>query len=265
MDITVEEETYTTSVAPSGARAARRVAASRARGRGCLRTMLMGLLYEQAQARPEHPALVYRDERIASRELVERIERLAARPRRARASAPATRSALRARRRPVVRRQLPRDHRARRRGRAGQPRLQAGRARVLLPQRGRHARSSATSAPPASASGSSPAWTAGRGDHDQRRARPGAARSSAARGRLRRSGCAPRVAGRAVRLPVLLGLDRPAQARGAHPRAVRRRGRTVQRRSGSAPRTGSSARSRCSTRGAWAPACSRRRRPARRS
>ena len=39
--------------------------------------MLMALLYEQARARPEHPALVYRDERIAFADLVERIERLA--------------------------------------------------------------------------------------------------------------------------------------------------------------------------------------------
>jgi long-chain acyl-CoA synthetase len=39
--------------------------------------MLMQLLYEQADARPEHTALVYRDERIAFAELVERIERLA--------------------------------------------------------------------------------------------------------------------------------------------------------------------------------------------
>jgi long-chain acyl-CoA synthetase len=39
--------------------------------------MLMQLLYEQAQARPEHIALVYRDERITFAELVERIERLA--------------------------------------------------------------------------------------------------------------------------------------------------------------------------------------------
>ena len=39
--------------------------------------MLMGLLYQQAQERPEHPALVYRDEAIVFAELVERIERLA--------------------------------------------------------------------------------------------------------------------------------------------------------------------------------------------
>ncbi len=39
--------------------------------------MLMGLLYEQAEARPEHPALVYRDEQIVFAELVEWIERLA--------------------------------------------------------------------------------------------------------------------------------------------------------------------------------------------
>jgi long-chain acyl-CoA synthetase len=37
----------------------------------------MGLLYEQAERRPEHTALVYRDERIAFADLVERIERLA--------------------------------------------------------------------------------------------------------------------------------------------------------------------------------------------
>jgi long-chain acyl-CoA synthetase len=39
--------------------------------------MLMGLLYAQAETRPHHTALVYRDERIAFAELVERIERLA--------------------------------------------------------------------------------------------------------------------------------------------------------------------------------------------
>ena len=39
--------------------------------------MLMQLLYEQAGARPDHTALVYRDERIAFADLVERIERLA--------------------------------------------------------------------------------------------------------------------------------------------------------------------------------------------
>jgi long-chain acyl-CoA synthetase len=39
--------------------------------------VLTQLLYEQAQTRPEHTALVYRDERIAFVDLVERIERLA--------------------------------------------------------------------------------------------------------------------------------------------------------------------------------------------
>jgi long-chain acyl-CoA synthetase len=39
--------------------------------------MLMQLLYAQAEARPEHSALVFRDERIAFADLVERIERLA--------------------------------------------------------------------------------------------------------------------------------------------------------------------------------------------
>jgi long-chain acyl-CoA synthetase len=39
--------------------------------------MLMTLLYEQAEARPGHTALVYKDERIAFGDLVERIERLA--------------------------------------------------------------------------------------------------------------------------------------------------------------------------------------------
>jgi long-chain acyl-CoA synthetase len=39
--------------------------------------MLMGLLYEQAETRPDHTALVYRDERIGYAELVERIERIA--------------------------------------------------------------------------------------------------------------------------------------------------------------------------------------------
>lgn len=39
--------------------------------------MLMQLLYEQAQARPEHTALVYRGQRVVFAELVEWIERLA--------------------------------------------------------------------------------------------------------------------------------------------------------------------------------------------
>jgi long-chain acyl-CoA synthetase len=39
--------------------------------------MVMGLLYEQASARPDHTALVYRDERISFADLVQRIERLA--------------------------------------------------------------------------------------------------------------------------------------------------------------------------------------------
>jgi long-chain acyl-CoA synthetase len=39
--------------------------------------MLMELLYAQAEVRPDHTALVYRDERIAFADLVERIERLA--------------------------------------------------------------------------------------------------------------------------------------------------------------------------------------------
>ncbi len=39
--------------------------------------MLLGLLYAQAEARPGHTAIVYRDERIALAELLERIERLA--------------------------------------------------------------------------------------------------------------------------------------------------------------------------------------------
>jgi len=39
--------------------------------------MLMQLLYEQAQERPEHTALVFGEERIAFADLVERIERLA--------------------------------------------------------------------------------------------------------------------------------------------------------------------------------------------
>jgi long-chain acyl-CoA synthetase len=39
--------------------------------------MVMDMLYEHAEARPEHTALVYRDERIAFADLVERVERLA--------------------------------------------------------------------------------------------------------------------------------------------------------------------------------------------
>src|SRR5919108_5625622 len=40
--------------------------------------MVMRYLYEHAAARPDHTAIVYRDERIGFGELVERIERLAA-------------------------------------------------------------------------------------------------------------------------------------------------------------------------------------------
>ena len=39
--------------------------------------MLMQFLYDQARARPEHTAVIYRDERILFADLVERIERLA--------------------------------------------------------------------------------------------------------------------------------------------------------------------------------------------
>lgn len=39
--------------------------------------MLMQLLYEQVASQPDHPAVVYRDERISYAELIERIERLA--------------------------------------------------------------------------------------------------------------------------------------------------------------------------------------------
>jgi long-chain acyl-CoA synthetase len=39
--------------------------------------MLTSLLYEHAEARPEHTALIYRDKRITFAELVERVERLA--------------------------------------------------------------------------------------------------------------------------------------------------------------------------------------------
>lgn len=39
--------------------------------------MLLERLYEHAEARPEHTALVYRDERVSLAELIERIERLA--------------------------------------------------------------------------------------------------------------------------------------------------------------------------------------------
>lgn len=39
--------------------------------------MLMQLLYDQVESRPDHPAIVYGDERISYAELVERIERLA--------------------------------------------------------------------------------------------------------------------------------------------------------------------------------------------
>jgi long-chain acyl-CoA synthetase len=39
--------------------------------------MLMSSLYAQAEARPDHTALVYRDERIAYAELVDRVERIA--------------------------------------------------------------------------------------------------------------------------------------------------------------------------------------------
>ncbi len=47
------------------------------RAEGSVREILTELLYEQAEARPEHTALVYRDERIAFADLLERIERVA--------------------------------------------------------------------------------------------------------------------------------------------------------------------------------------------
>ena len=42
--------------------------------------MLLQLLYERAEADPDHTAIVYRDERLSVAELVDRVERLARRP-----------------------------------------------------------------------------------------------------------------------------------------------------------------------------------------
>ena len=69
----------------------------------------------------------------------------------------------------------------------------------------------------------------------------------------------------AARLHVLVGLDRPPQARGPHPRAAARRVRVLRLDGDHGRRTRSSARSRCSTPTAWAAAWSRPRAPARRS
>ena len=99
----------------------------------------------------------------------------------------------------------------------------------------------------------------GRGDHDERRARPGAHARAAGRGRLRASGSR-----RAIRTSRSSTSSPPARPAGPK-RVPRTHGQiaaeadlyaTLGDRPGG-PR--SSARSRCSTRGAWARACSRRR------
>ena len=225
--------------------------------------MLMELLYENASARPDDVAIVYRDERVTH-----------ARPRRP------DRAAGRGPRGPGHRRRatpwrcccrtiptfvasyfaitgLGRGRRA------GQPGLQAGRARLLLPPVRRARRDQRRAQRRRLRADRGRLGAPGAGDHHQLGARPGAHARHADGARAGEARAA--LAGRAARLPVLLGLHRPPEARGPHPRPVRRRGRVLPRDGDRARATASSARSRSSTPTAWAAACSPPRAPARRS
>ena len=118
----------------------------------------------------------------------------------------------------------------------GQPRLQAGRARLLLPpvrrargdQRRAHRRRLRADRRRLGA--------ACAGDHHQLGARPGAHARRADGGGAGEARAA--LARRAARLPVLLGLHGPPEARGPHPRPVHAARRRTTRRSASGPRTG---------------------------
>ena len=224
--------------------------------------MLMELLYENASARPDDVAIVYRDERRHPPDLVERVERLAA-GLVAEGIGPGDAVALLLPNDPSFVAELLRDLRDRRRGRAGQPGVQAGRAGLLLPPvlgAGRDQRRAQRGRVRADRGR---VGAAGAGDHHELGARAGAhprhadgARAGQARAPL---------AGRAARLPVLVGLHRPAEARGAHARAVPRRGGVLPGDGIDARTIGSSARFRSSTPTAWAAACSPRRAAAPRS
>ena len=125
---------------------------------------------------------------------------------------------------------------ARRRRRAGQPRLQAGRAGVLLPpvRRSRAVISDERSAGVCErivAGWDEPA----QGDHHQRGARAGAHARHADGVRAGQARAA--LARRAARLPVLVGLHRPPEARGPHARAVRGEAEYYPTGWGSGPRT----------------------------
>ena len=186
--------------------------------------MLMELLYENASARPDDVAIVYRDERVTH-----------ARPGRARGAAgrgpgrPGHRAGRRrgaaAAERSRLHRQLLRDLRPGRRGGSGQPGLQAGRARVLLPPLRRACRDQRRAQRRRVRADRGRLGAPGAGDHHQLGARPGAHARHADGARAGQARAA--LAGRAARLPVLLGLHRPPEAGGAHPRPVRRRGRVL--------------------------------------
>ena len=146
---------------------------------------------------------------------------------------------------------------ARRRRRAGQPGLQAGRARVLLPAAAACARSSATSAAPACASGSSPGW-----DEPAQVITTSAAHGQALtldmlmRARARPSSSRARPDEPLVYQFSSGSTGRPKRVARTHAQCAARRSTT--RRWASARRTGSSARSRSSTPTGWAAACSPR-------
>ena len=188
--------------------------------------MLMELLYENASARPDDVAIVYRDERVTHGDLVERVERLAAGPGRPGHRAGGRRGAAAAER-SLVHRELLRDHGARGRRRAGQPRLQAGRARLLLPPVRGAGRDQRRAQRRRMRAHRGRLGAAGAGDHHELGARAGAHARHADGARAGEARAA--LAGRGARLPVLLGLHGPAQARGPHPRPVLRRGRVLPR------------------------------------
>ena len=196
--------------------------------------MLTELLYENASARPEDLAIVYRDERVTNSDLVDRTERLAAGLAAQGIGAGDAVALL-----------LPNDPSfvASYFAITGlgavvvpvNPAVQAGRARLLLPpvrrprgdQRRAHRRRLRADrvrlgAPRA-------------GDHHQLGARPGAHARRADGGGGGEARAAR--ARRAARLSVLLGVDRAPEAGGPNPRAVHGRGDATTRASASDPRT----------------------------
>ncbi len=189
--------------------------------------MLLQLLYEQADAAPERTAVVYRDERLTFAELLERIERLASGLGSSRDRA-RRRGRARAPRRPLVPRGLPRGGRDRRQGRPREPRLQAGRARILVSQHRRQSRDQRRAHRRRLRADRRRLRLPGPGDRLRRRPRPVGDARRPGRGGLGRAPGGPGARG-AARRPVLLGLDRASEAPRSHPRAVRRRGRVLPR------------------------------------